>query len=39
MQMKPLRRAETTFSDDTALANITYNDKYVAVYDFSKVGA
>ncbi|CAO2647320.1 Nn.00g082420.m01.CDS01 [Neocucurbitaria sp. VM-36] len=34
MQIKPLRRAETTFSDDTALANITYNDKYVVVYDF-----
>jgi anoctamin-10 len=34
-----LRRADTTLGDDTELANITYNDKYVVVYDFSKTGS
>lgn len=34
-----LRRAGTSLSDDTELANITYNDKYVVVYDFSEIGA
>ncbi|KAH8731791.1 calcium-activated chloride channel-domain-containing protein [Phaeosphaeriaceae sp. PMI808] len=34
-----LRRADTTLSDDTALANITYNDKYVVVYNFEDVVA
>lgn len=38
MQIKPLRRADTTLSDVTDLGNITYNDKYVVVYDFSDVG-
>jgi hypothetical protein len=33
-----LRRADTTFGDDQELANVTYNDKYVVVYDFSRVG-
>jgi hypothetical protein len=33
-----LRRADTTFGDDQELANVTYNDKYVVVYDFSSVG-
>jgi anoctamin-10 len=39
MQIKPLRRADTTLSDDSELANITYNDKYVVVYDFDDVGS
>jgi anoctamin-10 len=30
-----LRRADTTLSDDTELANVTYNDKYVIVYNFN----
>lgn len=34
-----LRRADTTLGDDQELANVTYNDKYVVVYDFSNVGA
>jgi anoctamin-10 len=34
-----LRRADTSLSDDNELANITYNDKYVAVYDFSNTGS
>jgi hypothetical protein len=38
MQIRPLKRSDTTLSDDTELANITYNDKYVVVYDFSDVG-
>jgi anoctamin-10 len=38
MQIKPLKRSDTTLSDDTELANITYNDKYVVVYDFGSVG-
>lgn len=40
MEMTPLRRVETTFSfgDDSELANIAYNDKYVLVFDFSKIG-
>lgn len=38
MQIKPLRRADTTLSDDTELENVTYNDKYVVVYDFSDIG-
>jgi anoctamin-10 len=38
MQIKPLRRSDTAFGDDTELANITYNDKYVIAYDFSNVG-
>ncbi|KAF1836068.1 hypothetical protein BDW02DRAFT_494478 [Decorospora gaudefroyi] len=37
MQIRPLRRSDTTLNDDTELANITYNDKYVVVYDFSNV--
>ncbi|KAF2852104.1 DUF590-domain-containing protein [Plenodomus tracheiphilus IPT5] len=36
MQITPLRRSDTTLSDDNELANITYNDKYVVVYDYSK---
>ncbi|RYN36877.1 hypothetical protein AA0113_g9630 [Alternaria arborescens] len=39
MQIKPLKRSDTTLSDDTELANITYNDKYVVVYDFGGVDA
>jgi anoctamin-10 len=31
-----LRRADTTLSDDTELANVTYNDKYVVVYSFAE---
>lgn len=38
MQIKPLSRSDTGFGDDTDLANITYNDKYVIAYDFSDVG-
>jgi hypothetical protein len=38
MQIRPLQRSDTTLSDDAELANITYNDKYVVVYDFSNVG-
>lgn len=38
MQIKPVRRSDTAFGDDTDLGNITYNDKYVIVYDFSNVG-
>jgi len=38
MQIRPLRRVDTTWSDDTELDYITYNDKYVVVYDFSSVG-
>jgi len=34
-----LRRADTTLGDDQELANVTYNDKYVVVYDFGSVGA
>lgn len=30
-----LRRADTGLSDDTEFANVTYNDKYVVVYNFS----
>jgi anoctamin-10 len=30
-----LRRADTTLSDDTELANVTYNDKYDVVYNFT----
>ena len=37
MQLK-LRRADTTLGDDQELANVTYNDKYVVVYDFGNVG-
>ncbi|XP_014556665.1 hypothetical protein COCVIDRAFT_99136 [Bipolaris victoriae FI3] len=37
MQIKPLSRSDTGFGDDTDLANITYNDKYVIAYDFSDV--
>ncbi|KAI8933148.1 hypothetical protein NX059_009789 [Plenodomus lindquistii] len=37
MHIAPLRRADTTLSDDNELANITYNDKYVVVYDYSKL--
>ncbi|EUC46220.1 hypothetical protein COCMIDRAFT_4725 [Bipolaris oryzae ATCC 44560] len=37
MQIKPLSRSDTGFGDDTDLANTTYNDKYVIVYDFSNV--
>ncbi|RAR04132.1 plasma membrane channel protein [Stemphylium lycopersici] len=37
MQIRPLKRSDTTLSDDSELANITYNDKYVVVYDFSSV--
>jgi hypothetical protein len=33
-----LKRADTSWNDDTALENITYNDKYVVVYDFSDTG-
>lgn len=33
-----LRRADTTLGDDQELAHVTYNDKYVVVYDFSNVG-
>lgn len=33
-----LRRADTTLGDDQELANVTYNDKYVVVYDFGSVG-
>lgn len=33
-----MRRADTTFGDDQELANVTYNDKYVVVYDFGSVG-
>ncbi|KAJ4993429.1 hypothetical protein SVAN01_00977 [Stagonosporopsis vannaccii] len=32
-----LRRADTTLGDDQELANVTYNDKYVVVYDFGSV--
>ncbi|KAH6639056.1 calcium-activated chloride channel-domain-containing protein [Boeremia exigua] len=32
-----LRRADTTIGDDQELANVTYNDKYVVVYDFGNV--
>ncbi|KAF2023281.1 hypothetical protein EK21DRAFT_105400 [Setomelanomma holmii] len=32
-----LRRADTTLTDDTELANITYNDKYVVVYEFGHI--
>jgi hypothetical protein len=38
MQIRPLKRSDTTLSDDTELTNITYNDKYVVVYDFGNVG-
>jgi anoctamin-10 len=38
MQIRPLKRSDTTWSDDTELANVTYNDKYVVVYDFGNVG-
>lgn len=38
MSIRPLKRSDTTLSDDTELANITYNDKYVVVYDFGNVG-
>ena len=38
MQIRPLKRSDTTLSDDSELTNITYNDKYVVVYDFSSVG-
>lgn len=34
-----LRRADTSLADDTELANIAYNDKYVVVYDFGNVGS
>jgi anoctamin-10 len=34
-----LRRADTTLSGDTELANITYNDKYVVVYSFKEIGS
>lgn len=37
MQIKSLKRSDTAFGDDTDLGNITYNDKYVIVYDFSNV--
>jgi hypothetical protein len=37
--MQQLRRADTTWSDDTGLANIKYNDKYVVVYNFSETGS
>ncbi|KAH7413597.1 calcium-activated chloride channel-domain-containing protein [Phaeosphaeria sp. MPI-PUGE-AT-0046c] len=30
-----LRRADTSLSDDCELAHVTYNDKYVVVYDFA----
>ncbi|KAL5116585.1 hypothetical protein ACEQ8H_005463 [Pleosporales sp. CAS-2024a] len=33
-----LRRADTSLSDDPELANITYNDKYVVVYNFGDIG-
>jgi hypothetical protein len=33
-----LRRADTSWNDDTALENITYNDKYVVVYNFGDNG-
>ena len=33
-----LRRADTTLGDDQELANVTYNDKYIVVYDFGSVG-
>ncbi|KAL1799288.1 hypothetical protein ACET3X_003325 [Alternaria dauci] len=39
MQIRPLQRSDTTLGDDTELANITYNDKYVVVYDFGSVDA
>lgn len=32
-----LRRADTSLSDDTELAHVTYNDKYVVVYNFADV--
>ena len=38
MSIRPLKRSDTTLSDDTELANVTYNDKYVIVYDFGNVG-
>lgn len=34
-----LRRADTSLSGDTELANITYNDKYVVVYNFADSGS
>jgi hypothetical protein len=34
-----LRRANTSWNDDTALENITYNDKYVVVYEFGDTGS
>ncbi|KAH7079673.1 calcium-activated chloride channel-domain-containing protein [Paraphoma chrysanthemicola] len=34
-----LRRADTTLSDDSELANVTYNDKYVIVYEFGDIDA
>jgi hypothetical protein len=34
-----LRRADTSLSDDTELANVTYNDKYVVVYNFNNTGS
>lgn len=33
-----LRRAFTTLGDDVKLTNITYNDKYVVVYNFDDIG-
>jgi anoctamin-10 len=38
MVMK-LRRADTTLGDNEELANVTYNDKYVVVYEFANVSA
>ena len=38
MQIKPLRRADTTVSDYAELANVCYNDKYVLQYEFGSVG-
>ncbi|KAI4645732.1 hypothetical protein J4E93_005310 [Alternaria ventricosa] len=37
MSIRPLKRSDTTLSDDAELANVTYNDKYVVVYDFGDV--
>jgi anoctamin-10 len=37
--MLRLRRVDTTLGGDDELANITYNDKYVVVYNFTDIGA
>lgn len=34
-----LRRADTSLSDDSELAHVTYNDKYVVVYNFADLGS